>query len=67
MGRIERSRELARRRKRRVKLKKLRERFAKADSRSERNALLQKARRVSPFVDLEASAAAAKAETAESA
>ncbi|HUG90204.1 MAG TPA: DUF6800 family protein [Planctomycetaceae bacterium] len=61
MGRIERSRELARRRHRRVKVKKLRARYAKADSRSEKLAILHKARRLSPFIDLEAPAAAAPA------
>jgi hypothetical protein len=58
MGRIERSRELARRRHRRVKVQKLRARYAKADSRSEKLSILQKARRLSPFIDLESAPAA---------
>ena len=62
MGRIERSRELARRRHRRVKVKKLRTRYAKADSRSEKLAILHKARRLSPFIDLETPAPAAAPE-----
>jgi hypothetical protein len=61
MGRIERSRELARRRHRKVKIKKLRGRYAKADSRTEKLTILQKARRLSPFIDLEAPATAAAA------
>ncbi len=59
MGRIERQRELARRRTRKVKLKKIRLRFAKATDQGQKEILLQKLRRVSPFVDLEAEAAAA--------
>ncbi|MCH2212584.1 MAG: hypothetical protein MK110_14870 [Fuerstiella sp.] len=53
MGRIERTREIARRRKRRVQLKKLRTRFAAANSESEKAEILAKARRMSPFVTLE--------------
>lgn len=53
MGRVERQRELARRRKRRVQLKKLRTRYAAATSESEKAELLAKARRMSPFVELE--------------
>ncbi|MCH2201447.1 MAG: hypothetical protein MK102_05735 [Fuerstiella sp.] len=53
MGRIERTREIARRRKRRVQLKKLRIRFAAATSESEKAEILAKARRLSPFVTLE--------------
>ena len=52
MGRIERSRELARRRARKAKLKKLRAKFAAARSESEKTQILEKARRVSPFVEL---------------
>ena len=53
MGRIERSREIARRRKRRVQLKKLRTRYAEASSDTEKQEILAKARRMSPFVTLE--------------
>ncbi|MBX3441129.1 MAG: hypothetical protein KF774_01890 [Planctomyces sp.] len=51
MGRVERSRELARRRARRAKLKKLRTKFASAKGETEKKTLLEKARRVSPFVE----------------
>ncbi len=53
MGRVERQRELARRRKRGVQLKKLRARYAAGTSESEKTELLAKARRMSPFVELE--------------
>jgi len=52
MGRIERSRELARRRSRRVKLKKLREKLAVAKTDTEKQALVAKARRISPLVEI---------------
>ena len=52
MGRIERSREIARKRARRAKIKKLRAKFAAAKSDSEKQALQEKAQRVSPFVTL---------------
>ena len=58
MGRVERQRELARRRKRRVQLKKLRVKHAAATSDTEKAELLAKARRMSPFVVLEAPPAA---------
>ena len=54
MGRVERQRELARRRKRRVQIKKLRVKYAAASSETEKAELLAKARRMSPFVELEA-------------
>jgi hypothetical protein len=56
MGRCERERELARRRKRGEKLKKLRIKFAKAKNQGEKEALIEKAFRVSPFAVLEAAA-----------
>jgi len=56
MGRIERTREIARRRKRGVQLKKLRLRFAAAASEAEKAAIIDKTRRLSPFVNLEESA-----------
>lgn len=53
MPRVERDRELARRRHRRKKLKKLREKFAKASDRAEKEAIAEKVRKISPFVALE--------------
>lgn len=53
MGRIERSREIARKRARKIKLKKLRTRISGAKNESEKGALLEKARRVSPFATFE--------------
>ncbi|APZ94840.1 DUF6800 family protein [Fuerstiella marisgermanici] len=53
MGRVERDREIARRRKRRGQLKKLRVKYAAATSETEKAELLAKARRMSSFVDLE--------------
>lgn len=61
MGRIERQRELARRRTRKVKVKKLRERFAKTSDNAAREAIVAKMRKISPLVDLEAEAKAAAA------
>ena len=55
MGRIERTREIARRRKRGVQLKKLRVLFAAATSESEKAEIVAKTRRLSPFVNLEES------------
>ena len=54
MGRVERQRELARRRKRRSQLKKIRTKYAAATSETEKAELLVKARKMSPFVELEA-------------
>lgn len=54
MGRSERSREIARRRKRKVQLAKMRVRFADATSEGEKAEILAKARRMSPFIELEA-------------
>ncbi len=51
MGRTERNRELARKRTRRAKLKKLRTKFVAAKSDSEKKTLFAKARKVSPFVE----------------
>ncbi|HQX49221.1 MAG TPA: hypothetical protein PK992_08395 [Planctomycetaceae bacterium] len=53
MGRTERQREIARRRKRKVGLAKVRARFAEAKNEGEKVALLAKARRMSPFIVLE--------------
>lgn len=49
MGRVERDREIARRRARKTKLKKLRARLAKATDQASRSVILAKVRRVSPF------------------
>lgn len=54
MGRVERDREIARRRTRRAKLKKLRTRYAEASSRAEKQTIQEKVSRISPFVDLAA-------------
>ncbi len=56
MGRVEKGRELASRRSRKHKLKQLREKFAKAKDDSEKEAIKEKVRRISPFVVLEESA-----------
>lgn len=53
MGRVERDREIARRRTRRAKLKKLRAKFAAATTESEKDALRDKAFRVSPLASLD--------------
>ncbi|WP_437194431.1 DUF6800 family protein [Planctomicrobium sp. SH527] len=53
MGRIERSREIARRRSRKVKVKKLRARFAVAKNDADKAALVEKLQRVSPFATFE--------------
>ncbi len=53
MGRIERTREIARRRKRRAQLKKLRTRYAAAGTEAEKAEILARARRMSPFVTFE--------------
>ncbi len=56
MGRSERQRELARRRKRGEQLKKFRAKFAKAKSQGDKDAIAEKVFRISPFVQLEATA-----------
>ena len=53
MGCVERTREIDRRRRRRSKLQKLRQQFGKASSRGEKQAIQEKARRVSPLINLE--------------
>jgi hypothetical protein len=52
MGRVERTREIARRRTRRAKLKKLRKKFAQAQTESEKADLRDKVRKMSPLVSL---------------
>ncbi|MCA8986049.1 MAG: hypothetical protein KDA78_00315 [Planctomycetaceae bacterium] len=53
MPRTERDRELSRRRTRKVKLQKLRARYQAVKSDSEKQAILDKARRLSPFIEFE--------------
>ena len=53
MGRVERDREIARRRVRRVKLKKLRAKFAASKDPDARAQIAEKVRRISPFASLE--------------
>lgn len=56
MPRTERGRELARRRARKDKLKKLRTKYAAAKTDAERQEIFQKARKISPFVEMAAPA-----------
>ena len=53
MGRSERQKELARRRHRKEKLRKLRVKYTAAATAEEKDAIFAKARRVSPFVERE--------------
>ncbi len=53
MPRDEGARELARKRARRAKLKKLRARYSEAKTESEKEEIFAKARRISPFVEFE--------------
>jgi hypothetical protein len=53
MGRVERTREIARRRTRRAKIKKLRTKFAEAKTADERQEIQVKMHKISPFVRLE--------------
>lgn len=53
MGRTERQREIARRRKRKVGLTKVRARFAAATTDAQKEELIAKARRMSPYITLE--------------
>ena len=50
MGRVERDREIARRRVRRAKLKKLRDKYVAAKTAAEKEALFLKVRKVSPMM-----------------
>jgi len=52
MGRVERTREIARRRKRRATLKALRKAYAEAKNESEKTDILEKVRQISPFAEL---------------
>lgn len=53
MPRVERDRELARRRNRKKKLTKLRKKYAEASDRAEKEAVVEKLRKISPFAVLE--------------
>ncbi|MCA9075919.1 MAG: hypothetical protein KDA93_12850 [Planctomycetaceae bacterium] len=53
MGRVERSREIARRRSRRAKLTKLRKAYAEAKTESEKTDIQEKVRKLSPLVTLD--------------
>jgi hypothetical protein len=59
MGRVERDRELARRRHRRAKLKKLRAKYRAAQNDTERQRIIEKVRKISPLVKLAEEEAAA--------
>jgi hypothetical protein len=63
MGRVERGRELARRRKRRDKLKKLRQRYVAAKGDADKHAIEQKVRKMSPFMNMELFAATKSSKT----
>lgn len=52
MGRVERSRELARKRKRREQLQKLRKEYAAAKSDDQKKKIAEKAHKMSPFAEL---------------
>ena len=52
MGRVERDREIARRRSRRAKLRKLRAKYRAATNEGDKAAIQEKVRRISPFVNL---------------
>ncbi len=54
MSRIERDRELSKRRQRKIKLEKLVKRFALASSSADKDVIAAKVRRISPFYDIEA-------------
>lgn len=53
MPRTERGRELARRRARKDKLKKLRAQYAAAKTDADRQVIFEKARKMSPFIEME--------------
>jgi hypothetical protein len=59
MGRVERDREIARRRTRRAKLRKLRVKYRAAANDTEKAAIQEKVRRISPLVNLAEEAATA--------
>ncbi len=53
MGRVERTREIARRRTRKVKLQKLRAKYAAAKSDSTKAEIMEKVRRISPLATMD--------------
>lgn len=53
MGRVERDREIARRRNRRAKLKRLRKQYAQAGDQGKKTEIVAKVRRISPFANLD--------------
>ena len=65
MGRVERDREIARRRSRRAKIKKLRQKLAKAGDQGTKTAIVAKVRRISPFIVLDEPEPAEKPAAAE--
>jgi hypothetical protein len=65
MPRIERDREIARRRHRKVKIQKLVEKYMKATAAADKTIIATKVRRLSPFYNLDERVAVIKAEKAE--
>lgn len=61
MPRIERDREIAKRRQRKSKIKKLIEKYMKATAQADKTVLATKVRRLSPFYNVEERVAAIKA------
>jgi len=64
MPRIERDREIARRRQRKVKIAKLIEKYIKTSAQADKTVIAAKVRRLSPFYNIEERIAAMKAEKA---
>lgn len=62
MPRIERDREIARRRQRKVKIQKLVEKYMKATAQADKTVIATKVRRLSPFYNIEERIAVLKAE-----
>ena len=62
MPRIERDREIARRRQRKVKIKKLIEKYMKATAQADKAVLATKVRRLSPFYNIDERVAVLKGE-----
>lgn len=62
MPRIERDREIARRRQRKVKIQKLVEKYMKATVQADKQTIAQKVRRLSPFYNIDERVAVLKGE-----
>ena len=62
MPRIERDREIARRRQRKVKIQKLVEKYMKSTVQADKQTIAQKVRRLSPFYNIEERVAVLKGE-----